>query len=307
MPSINDFIATLTLGAPISHGALSVYPLERGTASSRNGYLVLDEAIATGRFRITEVSEAGTVPRLLALNETGNQVFLLDGEELIGAKQNRVLNLSLMMAPGSSTEIPVSCVEAGRWRSQSQTFSSADRAQYARGRSQKMDQVSQSLRMCAEPACVQSLVWEEISAKSRRMDVSSPTAAMGDIFESRRGDLNGYLGAFPATDRQVGAVYAIGDTIAGLEVFDSAATFGKLAHKLVASYALDAMEHPPAPAPAGADVVAAFLAKVRAATPEQFDAAGVGETVRLSSDAVVGAALEVEGAWVHLSALRRDR
>jgi hypothetical protein len=52
---------------------------------------VLDEALAIGRFQITEVSQNGIVPRLLAINDTARTVFLLDGEELIGAKQNRVL------------------------------------------------------------------------------------------------------------------------------------------------------------------------------------------------------------------------
>jgi hypothetical protein len=32
------------------------------------------------KFRVTEVSESGSVPQLLAFNETSSQVFLLDGE-----------------------------------------------------------------------------------------------------------------------------------------------------------------------------------------------------------------------------------
>ena len=67
-----------------------------------------------------------------------------------------------------------------------------------------------------------------------------------------RDDLRDYLNAIPNSDGQVGAVYAIGDSLVGIEVFDSDATFKKLAGKLLASYALDAMElnqlgEPPAP------------------------------------------------------------
>jgi hypothetical protein len=301
----NQLIATLFVGTPVTHRALSIYPLESKTGSLTENYLVLNEAIATGRFRITEVSESGTVPHLLALNETGSPVFLLDGEELVGAKQNRVLNLSLMVPPKSQTEIPVSCVEAGRWRARSHAFHAADHAQFARGRAQKMDQVSRSLQLNNEAISNQIAVWDEISAKSSRMAVSSPTGAMGKIFESRRKDLRGYLDAIPSTDSQVGAVYAIGGAVAGLEVFDTSATFSKLACKLIASYALDAMELAHATEGADASSVRAFIDAVRSAPGRRFTAVGLGETVRLSTEALVGAALEVGGRCIHLSAFRR--
>jgi hypothetical protein len=54
---------------------------------------------------IEEVSEGGDVPTVL----------LLDGEELIGAKQNRVLNTTVLVAAHSRLTIPVSCVEQDRW------------------------------------------------------------------------------------------------------------------------------------------------------------------------------------------------
>jgi hypothetical protein len=102
-------------------------------------YLILEEAIQSGAFRITEVSESGTVPRLRALNETTRPVFLLDGDQLIGAKQNRILNLSLMLGAKSESDIPVACVEAGRWRSQSREFAPCEEAYFAYGRAEKME------------------------------------------------------------------------------------------------------------------------------------------------------------------------
>lgn len=145
MNTIDDLMAALTVGSPARHRNLSVYPLRSEGKGATAAYLVLDDALATGRFRITEVSESGSVPRLLAINDNGSPVFLLDGEELVGAKQNRVLNLSMMLAPKSRTEIPVSCVEAGRWRTESHAFRAAQRVQFAGGRAKKMDQVSRSL------------------------------------------------------------------------------------------------------------------------------------------------------------------
>jgi hypothetical protein len=306
MLKANDLIATLIIGTPARHRALSVYPLTCHAKSRVANYLVLDEALATGRFRITEVSEGGAVPLLLAVNDAPSPVFLLDGEELVGAKQNRVVNLSLMVPPKSRTEIPVSCVEAGRWRADSRAFRSVDRAHFARGRARKMVQVSHALHMCEAAISNQSDIWDEISAKSSRMGVCSPTGAMAEIFESRRGDLRGYLDAIPTRPGQIGAVYTIGDAIAGLEVFDAATTFGKVAQKLLSSYAVDAIEYTDAAEVPAVSSVQAFIDAVRSAPSKRFAVAGLGETVRFSTEGIVGAALEVEGDCVHLSAFPRQ-
>jgi hypothetical protein len=129
---------------------------------------------------------------------------------------------------------------------------------------------------------------------------------MAEIFESRERDLQGYLDAIPTVPGQVGAVYAIGGEIAGLEVFDAATTYHKMARKLLSSYALDAMECAGEAQSPTVDSVKAFIDAVRSAPSEQFPAAGLGATVRLSSDAIAGAALEVAGDCVHLSAFGRQ-
>jgi len=163
MNTIEDLMAALTVGSPARHRNLSVYPLRSEGKRATAAYLVLDDALATGRFRITEVSESGSVPRLLAINDNGSPVILLDGEELVGAKQNRVLNLSIMLAPKSRTEIPVSCVEAGRWQTESHAFRAAQRVQFAGGRAQKMDQVSRSLFLNGEATSDQVAIWDAIA------------------------------------------------------------------------------------------------------------------------------------------------
>ena len=306
MKKIDDLITVVTVGSPARHEALSVYPLTYAGGCAAPTYLVLDEALATGRFHITEVSEGGSVPRLLAINDNNTPVFLLDGEELVGAKQNRVLNLSVMLAPNSRTEIPVSCVEAGRWRAESHSFGAAQRVQFARGRAQKMEQVSRSLLLNGEALSDQAAVWDAISAKSARMCVTSSTGAMAALFESCRDDLRNYLGAVPATNGQLGAAYAIGDNLVGIEVFDSDATFNKLAAKLLAGYALDAIEVKRPGTPPDVGVVRAFVESVCIAARHQAATVGIGATVRLAANDLVGAALEVAGKCVHLAAFRRQ-
>ena len=110
-----------------------------------NDYLILDEAMADGIVGIDEVSDSGSVPTLLFKNMGDSPVLLLDGEELIGAKQNRILNLTIMAPPQETITIPVSCVEAGRWARTRDGFVASDRTQFAEGRAAKAANVSMSV------------------------------------------------------------------------------------------------------------------------------------------------------------------
>ena len=102
------------LGDPVEHRGIVVTPLFP-THDPIAGYITLDEALPRG-LEITEISEAGSVPELAVVNPLSEAVLLYDGEELVGAKQNRILNVTVLVAAGAKIPIPVSCVEQGRWR-----------------------------------------------------------------------------------------------------------------------------------------------------------------------------------------------
>ena len=86
------------------------------------------------RGRVTEVSDGGRVPELQVVNDSPRYVLIVDGEELVGAKQNRIVNLTILVPPKTSLTIPVSCVEAGRWREVSREFTPAPHAYHSSGR-----------------------------------------------------------------------------------------------------------------------------------------------------------------------------
>ncbi len=70
---------------------------------------------------------AGSVPDLRVINRAEKMVLILDGEELVGAKQNRIVNTTILVAAQSTLVIPVSCVEQGRWSYRTLSFESQDR------------------------------------------------------------------------------------------------------------------------------------------------------------------------------------
>src|SRR2546422_6853312 len=119
---------SIQLGDPVEHRGVVIAPLFP-RSRPRAVYLTLEDAIPLG-FRVTEVDAAGSVPELRAQNPLDSDVLLYDGEELVGAKQNRILNVTVLVAAQTETLIPVSCVEQGRWSARTAFFSSARHAAY---------------------------------------------------------------------------------------------------------------------------------------------------------------------------------
>src|SRR5205823_4419322 len=145
---------TLQLGDPIEHRGVVIAPLFPRRQPIAE-YLTLEDALPLG-FRVEEVGSAGSVPELAVHNPLEANVLLYDGEELLGAKQNRILNVTVLVAGQSETVIPVSCVEEGRWSARSAAFSSARHAAYPELRRQKAEQLSAAP---FDRGAAQSAVW----------------------------------------------------------------------------------------------------------------------------------------------------
>ena len=301
MSFIYDLLKTIEIGSSSTFENLTMYPL-LGSSEQKLSYITLDEALAAKTASVTEVSESGNVPDLLFHNDGDIPVLLLDGEELIGAKQNRVLNLTILAPANATIKIPVSCVEAGRWSRRSPEFQSSGSSMYARGRAAKSGQVSRSMRS-GHSRSDQGEVWRDISEKAARMAVTSETQAMSDIYESRRQKLGEYLTEFETVEHQVGVMFEINGAIAGLDLFDKETTLSKVLQKLVRSYALDAMEFSTDQnKDPSARRAAHFVGLIAQAGVEQFSAAGLGEDLRFGGRVLSGGALKVDGEIVHLYA-----
>ena len=286
-------------GPPLTFANLTMMPLlHRGHQEA--AYLTLEEALVTGRFRVTEVSDGGHVPELRVRNDLETAVLLLDGEELVGAKQNRVVNLTILVPAHASLTIPVSCVEAGRWHHVSDAFAGSERALFAEGRARKTQQVSHSLAMGEAAHADQGDVWDRISHRVALSGAHAPTAAMADVFEARHKDVEDYVRALQPVEGQAGAAIAIGGRLAGIEWFDSPATLHKLLTKIV-SYALDAAFAPQADAapPIDAGAVREWVERLSAHQPQTHDAVGLGEALRWDTPGMTAAGLLLDTRLIH--------
>lgn len=322
---ITNALAGLTVGAPAHAAGLLMFPLFPAGAARPAGahYTVLREAIAAGTGHVTEVSAQGVVPLLRFRNDADRPVLLLDGEELVGCKQNRILNLSILAPARGDIEIPVSCVEMGRWRAESTRFHSEGRTMYAGLRAAKMARVSASLAQAGEARADQGEIWDSISEKSRRMGSSSSTQAMRGVFEQRERDIARITAALAPQPGQLGAVFAVRGRLAGVELFDNTDTLRLYLPGVVAGYALDALDTdrpdeewhgdetaistPPAPAgEVTLQAVREMLARIADTPPARRPGVGQGEDLRLSAQGLLGAALVDEGRVVHLCAFSQE-
>jgi hypothetical protein len=304
MDILRNTLDRLTLGQPRDLVGLAVFPLLDETAAESPAYLTLAEALADGEAVVSEVSENGRVPELRFENRSDRRILLLDGEELVGAKQNRVLNLTILVGPRRIVTIPVSCVEQGRWRWKSRRFAAAERQLYAGLRAKKMAAVSRNLRQRGEAAADQVAVWEDIARMCRRHGAVSATGAVDALYEKLAARLDDVKRQAQAAAGQVGALFAAGGRILGMELFDHPDTFARCCTRLVESYALETLggrEDAEAPQ---LDAAAArtWLGRLARTPATRHPGIDLGEDLRLSSPEIEAAALVADERIVHLSA-----
>ncbi len=287
-------------------GSLQVFGL-RWSAGNGLTYTTLDDALAAQALDVTEVNEGGSVPTLKVINKGDSMVFLMAGEQLIGAKQNRVLNASMMVPGRAETPVPVSCVEAGRWRYQSHKFASNHTMSHSLLRSQMCKQASDGYRSSGSPTSDQSAVWGEVTRKLDSMKTASPSKALNQAYEDHRQRLDDLLGQVQAPEGASGVAFVLDGKVAGVDLFDQPTTLTKLWPKLVRAYALDALEVGNREAlEVSPEQVQQWLSAAAEAKAEPYPSPGVGVDVRLEGAAVVGAGLVVDEHPVHVELFTRQ-
>ena len=306
---VRGYLEQTKVGRKQSFQNLTMYPLVSAYTADVT-YILLDEAITRGLIDVVEVDEAGAVSQLKVVNKSPDMVLILDGEELVGAKQNRIVNTTILIQANSTTVIPVSCVEQGRWSYESPRFYSEKRIATSRLRAMKAEQVNLSVQASGEYRSDQGAIWDEISEKAARRDAVSPSMAMSRIYERDAASLDQYMNHFKPADTQVGAVFMINGKLVGLDSFGTAKTFSMVFRKLVQSYALDAIDwfDPEEKFKSLKGDVTRFLKDAGKANVESHPSVGLGRDCRLTSSLVSGFALSFDTGLLHLSVFaRRDR
>jgi hypothetical protein len=303
---IKNYLEQMKVGRKQSYKNLALYPL-LSTYNVGLEYLLLDEALSENLIEIVEKDSDGSVPELRVMNESPQMILILDGEELVGAKQNRIVNTTILVNGNATIVIPVSCVEHGRWSYDSPRFQSKERMMSSNLRAMKSEQVNYSVRSSGEFRADQGAIWDGIAEKADRMAAPSPTGAMAAIYDKERPSIEQYVKPFHLIDSQVGAIFMINGKVAGLDAFGKPGTFSNVFKKLLESYALDAIDwhDPDKEQKALKSEVTKFRKAALAAGAESRPSVGLGTDFRLESGKVTGFALALDDRVIHISIFSR--
>ena len=292
----------LRVGEPLNCEALTVFPLFSARSLFSNpavDYLLHDEAMDRGAVAVTEVSEDGSIPELLVDNTGETPVLMLDGTELRGGKQTRVLNTTVLMGGRSRTRIPVSCVEQGRWKQLSRKFHYGSHSSPSLRRVIKEGLISGGGRP-GRRRSDQIAVWMEVRRKHRTLGVSSETADMSEALESRREQVERMKTRFCYPEGANGIAVAMGGAVIAIDILDKPATLEKIWSRVQEGLLLDLLEMPNQGHQASADV-SAKLYSVRNLAWYEVKPVGLGDQYRARSDGILADALLYEGSLVHAS------
>ena len=211
-PTLSTFLAKpLRVGDPDVAGNLAVFPLF-GPAPTLE-YLSFAQGRAVG-VSVGELDGGASVNDLFVHNPGEVPVLLFEGEEVLGAQQNRTFDVPVLVDAGKKARVPVSCMERGRWDGSRhrERFVPSPQTAGPKLRRMKAHYARKLAAVGGEARADQGAVWKSIDDTSRRLGAHSPTDAMHDVFESRRGELaeaverihvhDGQTGAIAATQRQ---------------------------------------------------------------------------------------------------------
>jgi len=290
---VRAFLSGLKVSEPVKHANLTVFPL-RGSPGLSLTLQTLDRAIADGSVKVEE-KDGGEVNVVRVKNTAKRYVFGLAGEIITGAKQNRMLERDVLLPPGSGwLEVPVYCVEHGRWQGVSHEFSS--KGQIAAGRVRGKAAATQS----------QSGVWDEVRQNHAELGITAAGERFDAVFEDdgMQKEVAGYRKALEERIPRlgsdvVGVAVAVGDRLVCMDAFGSNALFRRLWPRLLESYVVDAVSRRPKGMMTRADV-AGFLKEAAGGAAVEQPSVGAGRLLRVEADEATGQALLYGTRVVHL-------
>lgn len=285
--------------APRRSGSLIVFPLI-GSSESLPRCRSLDSALMQEELRVREIREEGDVNRLVVENCGERPVFIMAGEILKGARQDRVLKHDLWLPPESGEiTVAVYCVERGRWgyKGDKRKFDSSGSISNVRVRQAAMSEGGQRA------------VWDSVAETQKANGVTSASDALLVVYEDGR--LSRRLDSMVSDLREVpedypemnGVAIQIDERIVAVDVFPDRRLLLSLWPKLIRSYALEALGRDRDQSVLSRTEVRNFLSDAASAPWNYAETPGRGDLYSMHAGGLDGQALEQPEGLAHLQVL----
>jgi hypothetical protein len=193
------------------------------------------------------------VNSLTVQNKTEQAIFLMAGDVVQGGNQDRVVGEDQIIAAASITDIPVFCVEKGRWspHAQEEAGQADKKSIYAfRG---YYNVAASEVRRSVKHSKNQNEVWEKVGKVTAINNASASTGTYAalensDQFtQSRTSYLRFFSDKFEGQDNVIGMVAVSGDRVIGTDIFGHPGLFQKQYEALLHSYITEAISTGGAP------------------------------------------------------------
>jgi hypothetical protein len=294
------------VGVPIIRAGVSLFPV----------YLFqpLRRTLVTAQRDAIEITEAEreSVPTLTVTSAIDDPFLLVEGETLSGGLQQRTLNVSVLVPPRQRLDIPVSCVESGRWRGD-RTFSGSSGHVSRRVRRAKSATVYENLRHGGSKRTDQRLVWDAVGYELSRLDVASDTDNFADadrVLDAPVGSdrsqwsrlaqaVDDLAGSGPLPG-QCGVVVAHGARVVAAEVFASPELLAGQWTAMTRAQMLDAPTR--ISGRPSASKALRFLRSLANGDGIEADGVGLGRERHVRTKRLIGQLLTWDDAIVHASA-----
>jgi len=293
--SVVRYLSRVRIQGPYSDRGLTVYTLTTHAPESAYNYLTLDEGIASGQILIQEIKD-GSVPTLQLRNVSRRWAFLMNGELVKGGKQNRTVRSDMLVPPNGTAwvNLPVFCVEQGRWRGVSGKFSAGKAF------------APNSVRAGLNQGYDQAETWRKVGEANKAAGVRTATGDVTVIYSDAKtrkkiDEITSRLIRCIPRKQYVGLVIAHGRRIVSADLFANAQLYANLYEKVIRSHAAEVFYRRHTGSPTHAEV-RAFLNRIHGASLTRRPApGGHGTLIRISGNRLGGEALEYGGRCIHVA------
>ena len=305
---VPHWVRRAQVGRPRVYRNLALYPVS-GPARQLPDRLTLDAALRRDTLHVHEVNEGGSVNQLTVENRGGQPIFIMAGEILSGAKQDRVLQHDLWLpAHSGDVQVAVYCVEHGRWtyKGPSKDFDS------------KSTMSNTAVRAAARLEQTQGAVWKSVDETHRGGGVHAPTQSLNSAYadpkmaEAVRDCAHYFATMVEDNPTMNGVVVQVGNRFTTIDLLPDRALLMSLWPKLTRSYALEARSgayssHRGGEISTDREKAQIFLENGESLHCRKVPNVGDGDLVVLSSGRLGGEALLLDDGPAHIELFSKSR
>ena len=284
---------------PVLYENISVFPVVAAYGQDTSAFLTLEEGLGTGEVLIRErgseemvrgrdgrpvsilQTTGASVNQLVLVNRSKRPLLLLAGELVSGGKQDRVIGKDRIVPVGAPPlPLDVFCVEHGRWTGSSK-FAAAptivhpsvrERAAVDQQQTEVWNAVRSGTTVQADSAAPAPMISEGRlqsaiagNARTEAYEKIYQSAAVGVSIDDFVAEVQRRFASATSGlkgERVVGVVVAYGGEVAWSDIFASGDLFDRYRHKLLRSYAVEALARPTVRAVASRENAGEFLRRL---------------------------------------------